>query len=431
MKLIIKINKARFFAMLALFLTVSLFSAFINAIELAQLISLAIENNPEAARSKSLLSAAQSDIDAAEWQYYPTPSVEVISADVSASDQSFLGDDYVATVGLVQPLWSGGLITSRVREAESSFKISNAENQQTLQDLSLRVLTAYTEWSGAHHRAKAWEEGFKIHQRLYGQVKRRTAGGASSDSDLALAQSRVLQIESELVAASAEEESALADLIELIGRSLSTAELLVQPASSLLVDFTKQVLIANAQQNNPIIQQRLAAVELAENQIKTVTAERMPEINLRLERQFGDLSFADSSPSNRIFVEFSSRFGAGLSVRSQANSARLRLDAASANVEAARRSITAIIASEYALKKSVDRRLIALRRSEEATRDVYESFERQFLSGSRSWLDLLNSARELTQVEVRRIDVEMSSVLVSWRLSILTQGLQPTLEKVS
>jgi adhesin transport system outer membrane protein len=172
-------------------------------------------------------------------------------------------------------------------------------------------------------------------------------------------------------------------------------------------------------------------VELAENQIKTVTAERMPEINLRLERQFGDLSFADSSPSNRIFVEFSSRFGAGLSVRSQANSARLRLDAASANVEAARRSITAIIASEYALKKSVDRRLIALRRSEEATRDVYESFERQFLSGSRSWLDLLNSARELTQVEVRRIDVEMSSVLVSWRLSILTQGLQPTLEKVS
>jgi hypothetical protein len=44
--LIIQINKARFFAMLALFLTASLFSAFINAIELAQLISLAIENNP-------------------------------------------------------------------------------------------------------------------------------------------------------------------------------------------------------------------------------------------------------------------------------------------------------------------------------------------------------------------------------------------------
>ena len=94
-----------------------------------------------------------------------------------------------------------------------------------------------------------------------------------------------------------------------------------------------------------------------------------------------------------------------------------------------RRQLNAVIATDYALKQSVDRRIIALQRSEQANKEVYESFERQFLSGSRSWLDLLNAARELTQTEVRLADVTVAEVLVTWRLSIISTGLGATLEK--
>jgi adhesin transport system outer membrane protein len=400
-----------------------------SAVGLSALIELAVASNPAAKNSRALLAAAQANIDTAQWQYYPTPQFSVTSAAVGDNDQSYLGDDYSASIGLTQPLWSGGLISSELREAEYSYSVSDATNLQVLQDLGLEVLSAYTNWRSANLRVAAWQRSLKIHQRLYNQVKRRVTGGASSDSDLALAWARVLQTEAELVSAVADEEVAIADLVELVGQPLTISELITEQAQPIKLLGSKTNLTVAAQQTNPLIIKAVAEMDLAEAEINTVKATRMPQINLRIERQFGDLSFANTAPTNRVFVEVSSRFGAGLSGASQTSAARLRRDAALANVDVQRRQLNAVIATDYALKQSVDRRIIALQRSEQANKEVYESFERQFLSGSRSWLDLLNAARELTQTEVRLADVTVAEVLVTWRLSIISTGLGATLEK--
>jgi adhesin transport system outer membrane protein len=272
-------------------------------------------------------------------------------------------------------------------------------------------------------RVAAWQNSLSIHQNLSQQVQRRTLGGASSESDSALAEARVATTDADLAAAIVEEQTALTVLAELVGKPIQSSDLVNSYAQPKKIMAEIADLSIQARNNNPLVATALAKVDVADANIRSTRAKYMPKINLRLERQEGNFSFANSEPSNRIFIEFTAEFGAGLSSFSDVSAARQRREAAMANVESQRQILGSNIASDMLLQKSIARRLIALKQSKQATENVYASFERQFLSGSRTWLDLLNSARELTQLELQIADARASSVLVSWRLFILTNGV--------
>jgi adhesin transport system outer membrane protein len=397
------------------------------AATLEHLIQLALESHPDAQTSRILQDAAEQDVASARWQFYPTVVGSVTGVSTSNNDRSYLGDDYVANVGIVQPLWTGGSLTSNLDSAKAGFKQSGAEIDQVEQELALRVLGIYVDWYSANLRVKSWQQSLITHQGLSGQVQRRTLGGASSESDTALAEARVEITEADLAGAIAEEQAALAVLAQLVGKSLFSTDLADDYAQPVDLSADLSNLSLLAQDKNPIVMAALAEVDVAQARVGVVRAQYMPEVNLRLERQNGNIGFADSSSSNRVFLEFTSRFGAGLSRRSDASAARLRRDAALASVESQRQILASNIETDLALKKSIEQRLVALASAQRATQAVYASFERQFLSGSRTWLDLLNSARELTQLELRIADVRASQVLVSWRLSILSRGLNSVL----
>ena len=58
-----------------------------------------------------------------------------------------------------------------------------------------------------------------------------------------------------------------------------------------------------------------------------------------------------------------------------------------------------------------------------AATQVSESYDRQFLAGRKTWLDVLNAARELIQTQVLIADSQSSQLVASWRLAMTTQGL--------
>jgi adhesin transport system outer membrane protein len=395
-----------------------------RAESLGELIQLALHSHPDIKASRFLRDASKSDIDGARWQFYPSISASNQNASVSNdNDPSYLGDNHVSTIEIVQPLWTGGLLTSNLKLAKASLDLSEAEIDHAKQDLAIRVLTSYTDWYSANMKVAAWQNSLSIHQKLSQQVRRRSLGGASSESDSALAEARVAISDADLAAAIAEEQTALTVLAELVGKPVQSSDL-AQPVK---LEAVLASLSIQPRNNNPLVATALAEVDIADANIRSTQAKLMPKVNLRLERQYGDFSFANSEPSNRIFIEFTMAFGAGLSSISDVSAARLRREAAVANVESQRQILGSNIASDMLLQKSIARRLTALKQSKQATENVYASFERQFLSGSRTWLDLLNSARELTQLELQIADARASSVLVSWRLFILNNGMDSIL----
>jgi len=80
------------------------------------------------------------------------------------------------------------------------------------------------------------------------------------------------------------------------------------------------------------------------------------------------------------------------------------------------------IMSDYHVMISSKARLSYIESSLSTSASVFESYSRQFLAGKKEWLDIMNAARDLVNIEVMLADAIASHMVVTWRLEIMTQG---------
>jgi adhesin transport system outer membrane protein len=182
-------------------------------------------------------------------------------------------------------------------------------------------------------------------------------------------------------------------------------------------------LLDRALEQHPAIQRAKAQASVQEAGVAERRAELKPEVYLRVERQYGNYTYSGAAPESRIFIGLSSRLGAGLSSLSNVDAAKALHQAALADVMAQSRAVSEQVLSDHSLVQVSQDRLDALKASLGAATEVSESYERQFLAGRKSWLDVMNAAREMAQTEVQLADIQSTYMLVSWRLSLYTQGL--------
>lgn len=398
---------------------------------LERLMALALASHPSAQSQRAQLQSAQSGLESARWQFYPTPSIAVEQAHTASTDPSYRGDNRVATLRLQQPLYTGGRLSASMDKAKASLEIGQSALEEVEQQLGLRVVQAYGEWMSAHLKTQAQEKSVSTHIRLSEQVKRRISVGTSADSDLVLAMARLESVHAESQATRAQGEMALARLNQLLGNPVDIATLtaLLAPARELPVD--SQAVLAQALQKSPAIQKAKAQARAQEAVVLERRAELSPEVYLRLERQYGNFNLPNSSPENRLFFGLSSRFGAGLSSLTNVEAARTQHQAALAEIEVQSRNVAEQVLTDQALALSSARRLQAVQAALNANADVSASYDRQFLAGRKTWIDVMNAARELTQTEMQLADLQASLVAVSWRLAIYTLGIASLIDAQS
>jgi adhesin transport system outer membrane protein len=394
---------------------------------LDQLISQALVSHPSAQVQQALAQAAQTGVDSARWQFYPTPSVGIERSRASAADPSYQGDSHVSTLRLQQPLWTGGRLTAGLDKAQAGLAASQAALEEVRQQLALRVVQAYGDWLAAHLKNLANEKSLATHTRLRDQVRRRISEGLSAQSDLTLALARLETLAADMSVAHAQQDIALSRLGQLLGRYVSSAELGTTFAMPRRIDAGLQTLLDMARSVSPVVQKVQAQARVQEATLAERRSELSPEVYLRAERQYGNYSFANAAPETRLFIGLNSRFGAGLSNLSNVEGASLQLQAAQAEVAVQSRNVNEQILADHALAASAGERLTAINASLKAAQDVSESYDRQFLAGRKSWLDVMNAARELAQTEGMLADIESTQVVVTWRLAIFTQGLAAVL----
>ena len=398
---------------------------------LERLMALALASHPSAQSQRAQLQSAQSGLDSARWQFYPTPSIAVEQAHTASTDPSYRGDNRVATLRLQQPLYTGGRLSASMDKAKASLEIGQSALEEVEQQLGLRVVQAYGEWMSAHLKTQAQEKSVSTHIRLSEQVKRRISVGISADSDLVLAMARLESVHAESQASRTQGEMALARLNQLLGNPVDIATLtaLLAPARELPVD--SQAVLAQALEKSPAIQKAKAQARVQEAVVLERRAELSPEVYLRLERQYGNFNLPNSSPENRLFFGLSSRFGAGLSSLTNVEAARTQHQAALAEIEVQSRNVAEQVLTDQALALSSARRLQSVQAALNANADVSASYDRQFLAGRKTWIDVMNAARELTQTEMQLADLQASLVAVSWRLAIYTLGIASLIDAQS
>lgn len=99
-----------------------------------QIMQAALASHPLVLGRRSAQAAAQSEREGAEWQRYPSLSVEASTQSGGAS-----------LLRLEQPLWSGGRITAGIDAAGGRLDAAGAALEEARQELALKVIAATTE----------------------------------------------------------------------------------------------------------------------------------------------------------------------------------------------------------------------------------------------------------------------------------------------
>jgi adhesin transport system outer membrane protein len=395
---------------------------------LDQLIIAALQAHPAIQVQQAQADAAQSGADSARWQFFPTPSISAEAVAATSGEPSSSSDSWAGTISLQQPLWTGGKLSSGREKADANLSASDASLEEARQQIALRVVQSYGDWLAAHIKMQAYEKSLAVHTRLRDQIQRRIEQGASANSDLTLAVSRLEAVAADNALARAQKDIALARLGQLLGSEIDDTELAAALAQPRPIGANIKTLLAQAQAASPALQKASAQVQVQDAVIKERRADLMPELYLRAERQFSNDDNINAGAENRLFLGLSSNFGAGLSSYANVKGAKAQQQAAVAEAQAQSRAINEQVLSDYALASLASQRLSALNESLGAARQVAESYDRQFLAGRKTWQDVMNAARELSQTEVQLADSTASQVVTTWRLMITTQGLSLLLE---
>jgi outer membrane protein, adhesin transport system len=377
-----------------------------ESLGLRQLLQMAIETHPTIASARFDQQSAQSMIEAARQQFLPAPGVQTDS----------LSGRSATTFRLTQPLWTGGKLTadlrfSELRELRAREAISEA--QITLATRVAGIAQSYLLNAG---RRIAQERNVGTLNGLLRMIERRSQAEVSATADVNMVRTRLAQAQADLESFRALEKSALAQLGSAVGRPLQPGALempAAPPRPPMLARLLERALQDNPQVHLAEIDARLAAIE-----IDRTRAAMWPTVSLRLERQVGEY-LGSAAAGNRVFVSVQYAPGSGLSLGSQIEAAEQRLSAVQRAADASRRDVSERVESEWRDLESAQRRLPELQRSSEGATQVLESNRRLFVTGRRSWIDLLNSVREISQAEQAEAEARAVGVGAYYRLGLL------------
>ena len=391
---------------------------------LPTLISTALMSHPSISSQKAQMQAAEIGIETAKWQYFPTPAVSTERANAASGDPFYGGDKNVTTVRLQQPLWTNGRLTAGKEKAQASLAYETADLNETSLQISLKVAQAYADFLASHWRMQSTEQSLATHQKLREQVQRRMELGVQSDADLQLAQTRLDSVRSDLSAARARVETYAVRLKQLIGQPINLGELLANLSSPLALSVSQDMALEAALAINPTIQKARAQSQIQDAMVEENRSALLPDVYVRAERQFGAFSIQTSSAfQDRIFVGLSTQLGAGLTVLSNVKAAQARSLAAKEEVQTQTLSISEQVLTDYAQVTRLAEQTQALASALTSQEQVMLSHDRQFLAGRKSWTEVLNTARELSQAQAQLTDIKANHIAVSWRLALFVKGL--------
>lgn len=380
---------------------------------LARLADQALSDNPQVIASRAALAASQADLEAAQWLRYPSLTAEALAATRGSNAADI--DGFAVNVALEQPIWAGGTIDSQI-DAARGLRDAGMES---LREARFGILIGIIEaWFGAlraEERARAIETGLADHRALVASIERRVAREVSPLADLTLARSRTTQLEIELAATREARANAMLRLRELTGYEPEAPSL---PGPAIFDALPPEpIALEEMVACAPALGRLRGEIASAEAEVRGAKGALYPRLLLQLSQN--ELTGA------RAAVVVRAQTGNGLSRFSAIDRAEARVDQGIAQLGAVDREIRARLANEYVSSRSNRAQAEAGALASAAAADLQASYQRQFVTGRRSWLDVLNAARELISARISESDARVNAAAGATRILALSCRWRP------
>ena len=382
-------------------------------LDLQEALRVAVTTHPSVMAKRSELTAAAHGLDASQWQRFPALSLQSSAPDSGRNNA-------VLTARIEQPLWAGGRITAGIDAATARVLVSESSLIDAEQAILVRTASAFAEVIRLQARIAAAEENLQEHQRLLELIKRRAASEVSPQNEVVVARARLEQARSEMVQFQTLLTNARADLQQLVGRGISR---LAVPRLDLAAGEDLARSVQAAVEFSPVLRRLAAETLVAESEIRVSQSVLWPQISARHERIVGGSGATNNTTSTNTtsnYIALTYQLGGGLSAVSNIRQAEERRNAAELSRDTQKKDVEDKLRTDWNQERSAVAEKQIFTELVASTREVYESFVRQFAAGRKTWLEVLNARREATQARYSLADAEWNGFLAGKRIEIAT-----------
>jgi adhesin transport system outer membrane protein len=360
-------------------------------------LTAAVSRNPAVRNKLADLRALGFKVQEAQAARYPSLTVQA----QSMSEQTSHG---VARVQ--QPLYAFGRIDGAIELAGMQTVLGQMSVLEVRRKLLEDTAASYVGLLGARAKLILAERNVDEHQRLFQMIQRRHEGGIASEADARLASSRLIQAKTLLEQLRGQVDKGENELFALTRLTLPGRES-VEPTLTELPNLS--ALLSLADTSVSLVRQRQAELDLARVQATQRRAELMPTLYARWEHDIAPA--AGSLNTNRVGVVLEASIdGFGLVVKPRLAAEAERIAAAQENLEAARNETTRRLTGLLSDRQTQQLLVTANESAVQAVEETLASFLRQYDAGRKSWVDVLNTQREMSDARQ-----QLQAVRTAWQ----------------
>jgi len=385
---------------------------------LERLVGEVSARNPRIRSQSAAASAAGYEVAAARWQFFPAPAIQAESS----------GVDRQVIASVSQPLVSFGRLRSDLLAAKSRARLADVRVEEAQYVLSFRVLDLFGQVLASSRSIQVFRQDVTRLSALGEMISRRVTAGVSAPVDLNLVLTRMRQAENNIVSLTARQNAALAGLSELLGQPLSAQDIVLPVMAKLPQPYGPDAVQDPVEQSisySPVLKRARGDVDVANIDKTRALNAIKPTVYAKFEQRIDDGRYDTSAfPRSRVLFGLQYSFGSGLSSLSRVSAARAQAEGAQLSLDAAQEDVRASVRSDVETREAAVRLMESLRANLLIQEQTFDSYNRLFLAGKRSWFDLLNVVREVTENERALADAEVQYLLSDYRLQIQTGQLK-------
>ncbi|MGJ7582282.1 TolC family protein [Variovorax sp. RHLX14] len=388
------------------------FSCKVQALSLSEMLRASVEAHPTIMAARQGVNAANDDVDVARRRYWPTFSASLESGTTNSVETP------TRLLRAEQTLWDFGLTSATIRVSERAADVASAALDAQRQNIGLQVIDALRALQAGYGRIRVSEEMLKSLELNESMMMRRVAGELSTNIDLDLVRSRILQGRVELTQAQTSVQVSITKLQNLTGlKNLKTvlseppllpSKIQLEKRSRLLVQ-TDWDVVANRQ---PAVLRAVEELRQGNERINVKVAESRPQIYARLDQAI------NNRRDTAAYIGLRYSTGAGFANLVEERALASRALALEQMAQAARIEARQVLDVDVDDLRDNGLRAQSLDAAVKGAQRVFESYERQFAAGRKTWLDLMNALREVAQNSYSLVDANAAQAAALYRLQL-------------
>lgn len=335
-----------------------------------------------------------------------------------------------AGIQIDQNIFDSGKTRSSVSQAESQVLGARATLRNTEQNVLLDAATSYMNVLRDTAILTLNRNNVEVLEEQLRQTRDRFQVGEVTRTDVAQAEARLSQSQSQAILAESNLKTSIARFRQNVGtepKSLAPG----RPVENLLPKSLPAAL-QTALTGHPAILASLHGVDAAELQVKVVEADLYPVIGVRgaVQQRYDSTSFGDNRTSASIVGTLTIPIYEGGQVYSRTRQAKETAGQRRIEVDSQRDTVRAAVVSAWGSLEAAKAQIVAAQAQVQAAETALSGVREEAKVGQRTTLDVLNAQQELVSARSSLVAAQRDRVVASYAVLSATGRLSAEVLKL-